>query len=177
MNVDLCAMKALKWAILWARPCSLWLIGQFSTSKVLTSIYLYSKRGLVFYTAQRYSLDEYCNSRRNAVVKLFIDALTKGSPSSKPIELNSHDPIRYMGDMLAWIHQATASEHEFLRSLFRKFPENDELNNTVRTSLGSVIDGVCRTLKIRIEQILVSRQDTILYKISNLIKFYEYTIK
>ena len=111
------------------------------------------------------------------MVKLFIDALTKGSPSSKPIELNSHDPIRYMGDMLAWIHQATASEHEFLRSLFRKFPENDELNNTVRTSLGSVIDGVCRTLKIRIEQILVSRQDTILYKISNLIKFYEYTIK
>ena len=75
----------------------------------------------------RYILDEYCNSRRNAIVKLFIDALTKGGPngqSPRPIELNSHDPIRYMGDMLAWIHQATASENEFLRSLFRKFKEN-----------------------------------------------------
>lgn len=71
-------------------------------------------------------MDEYCNSRRNAVVKLFIDALTKGGPSGtpRPIELNSHDPIRYMGDMLAWIHQATASENEFLRSLFKKFKEN-----------------------------------------------------
>jgi len=31
--------------------------------------------------------------------------------------------------------------------------------------------------KIRVEQVLVSQHDTILYKISNLIKFYEYTIK
>ena len=29
-----------------------------------------------------------------------------------------------MGDMLAWIHQATASENEFLKSLFRKFKDN-----------------------------------------------------
>ena len=81
---------------------------------------------------KRYILDEYCNSRRNAIVKLFIDALTKGGPngqSPRPIELNSHDPVRYMGDMLAWIHQATASENEFLRSLFRKFKENTGKNN------------------------------------------------
>ena len=26
--------------------------------------------------------------------------------------------------MLAWIHQATASENEFLKSLFRKFKDN-----------------------------------------------------
>ena len=69
-------------------------------------------------------MDEYCNSRRNAVVKLFIDALTKGYGNSKPIELNSHDPLRYIGDMLAWIHQATASEHEYLRSLLRKLPSD-----------------------------------------------------
>jgi hypothetical protein len=128
----------------------------------------------------KYILDEYCNSRRNAVVKLFIDALTKGGvngQSPRPIELNSHDPIRYMGDMLAWIHQATASENEFLRSLFRKFKENSELDATLKQSLGTIIDGVCRALRFRIEQILVSQQDTILYKISNLIKFYEYTIK
>ena len=74
----------------------------------------------------RYTLDEYCNSRRNAIVKLFIDALTKGGPNGnpRPIELNSHDPLRYMGDMLAWIHQSTASENEFLRSLFRKLKQN-----------------------------------------------------
>ena len=117
-------------------------------------------------------MDEYCNSRRNAIVKLFIDALTKGGPngqSPRPIELNSHDPIRYMGDMLAWIHQATASENEFLRSLFRKFKENTgkkyiesklevkiakksliiiELDATIKQSLGTIIDGVCRALRV-----------------------------
>ena len=116
-------------------------------------------------------MDEYCNSRRNAIVKLFIDALTKGGPngqSPRPIELNSHDPIRYMGDMLAWIHQSTASENEFLRSLFRKFKENTgsffsfiivsfflvvvifetELDDTIKQSLGTIIDGVCRALRV-----------------------------
>lgn len=39
------------------------------------------------------------------------------------------------------------------------------------------MDGVCRALKIRIEQVLVSQHDTILYKISNLIKFYDHTIR
>ncbi|CAF0784665.1 unnamed protein product [Brachionus calyciflorus] len=127
----------------------------------------------------KYILDEYCNSRRNAIVKLFIDALTKGGPSGnpRPIELNSHDPIRYMGDILAWIHQATASEHEFLRSLFRKFKNNLELESSIKSSLGVIMDGVCRALRVRIEQVLVSQQDTILYKISNLIKFYDFTIR
>jgi conserved oligomeric Golgi complex subunit 6 len=127
----------------------------------------------------KYVQDEYCNSRRNAIVKLFIDALTKGGPNGnpRPIELTSHDPLRYMGDMLAWIHQATASEHEFLRSLFRKFKENIDLEKSVKDSLGIIMDGVCRALKIRIEQVLVSQQDTVLYKISNLIKFYDHTIR
>lgn len=41
-----------------------------------------------------------------------------GTP--RPIELHSHDPLRYVGDMLAWIHQATASEKEHLQSLLKK---------------------------------------------------------
>lgn len=123
----------------------------------------------------KYTLDEYCTSRRNAVVKLFIDALTKGQGNSKPIELNSHDPLRYIGDMLAWIHQATASEHEYLRSLLRKL-SNDEIETQLKINLGFIMEGVCRSLKIRIEQILVSQQGSILFKISNVLKFYHYTI-
>ncbi|RMX56873.1 hypothetical protein pdam_00006294 [Pocillopora damicornis] len=40
-----------------------------------------------------------------------------GTP--RPIELHSHDPVRYVGDMLAWLHQAIASEKELLHSLLR----------------------------------------------------------
>lgn len=32
--------------------------------------------------------------------------------------MHAHDPVRYCGDMLAWIHQAIATESEFFRVLF-----------------------------------------------------------
>ena len=40
-----------------------------------------------------------------------------GTP--RPIELHSHDPLRYVGDILAWLHQACASENEHITSLLR----------------------------------------------------------
>jgi conserved oligomeric Golgi complex subunit 6 len=140
-----------------------------------TGLFVIAYRSILF----KYIIDEYNNSRRNAIVKLFIDALTKGGPNGnpKPIELNSHDPLRYIGDMLAWIHQTTASENEFLASLYRKFRNTNELEEKIKTSLGFIMDGVCRLLKIRVEQVLVSQKDTTLYKISNLIKFYNHTIE
>ncbi|KAG1712187.1 Conserved oligomeric Golgi complex subunit 6 [Nymphon striatum] len=62
----------------------------------------------------KYTLDEFGTARRAAVVRAFIDALTRGGPGGipRPIELHSHDPIRYVGDMLAWLHQSSASEKE-----------------------------------------------------------------
>jgi hypothetical protein len=60
------------------------------------------------------------NIRRSSVTRAFIDALTRGGPGGtpRPIELQAHDPIRYIGDMLAWVHQAGASEREILEGLF-----------------------------------------------------------
>ena len=49
-----------------------------------------------------------------------MDALTRGGPGGlpRPIELHAHDPLRYVGDMLAWVHRAIAAEREFLENLF-----------------------------------------------------------
>ncbi|CAH0476029.1 unnamed protein product [Peronospora belbahrii] len=60
------------------------------------------------------------SSRRLLIVRRFIMALTVGGPNGipRPIELHAHDPVRYCGDMLAWIHQAIATENEFFRVLF-----------------------------------------------------------
>ena len=46
----------------------------------------------------RYSLTELATARRNARVRGFIDALTHGGPGGNPppIELHSHDPLRYV---------------------------------------------------------------------------------
>lgn len=63
----------------------------------------------------RYILDEYCANRRTALVGSFIDALTLGEPiggTPNPIEMHAHDHKRYVGDMLAWLHQAIPIEKE-----------------------------------------------------------------
>lgn len=51
-----------------------------------------------------------------------------------------------------------------------------EIETNLKINLGFIMEGVCRSLKIRIEQVLVSQQGTVLYKISNILKFYHYTI-
>lgn len=56
-------------------------------------------------------------------------ALTQGGPAPsflpRPIEVHAHDPQRYVGDMLAWVHQSVASEREFLVGLFGREAEDE----------------------------------------------------
>lgn len=49
------------------------------------------------YFDNRYTLDEFGTARRSAVVRGFIDALTRGGlgGTPRPIEMHSHDPLRY----------------------------------------------------------------------------------
>lgn len=72
-------------------------------------------------SGSRYVLDEYGSCRRANLVGLFIDALTKGGPGGalKPIEMHANDPKRYVGDMLAWLHQTIPSERESLIALLK----------------------------------------------------------
>lgn len=48
--------------------------------------------------------------RHHALFRRFISALTRGGPGGlpRPIEVHAHDPLRYVGDMLGWLHQVSA---------------------------------------------------------------------
>lgn len=126
----------------------------------------------------KYTLDEFGTARRSTVVRGFIDALTRGGPGGtpRPIEMHSHDPLRYVGDMLAWLHQATASEKEHLEALL-KLVTTQGVEENIQEVVGHITEGVCRPLKVRIEQVIVAEPGAVLlYKISNLLKFYHHTI-
>ncbi|XP_047451031.1 conserved oligomeric Golgi complex subunit 6 [Mugil cephalus] len=126
----------------------------------------------------KYTLDEFGTARRSAVVRGFIDALTRGGPGGtpRPIEMHSHDPMRYVGDMLAWLHQATASEKEHLEALLKQVTLQG-LEENMQEVVGHITEGVCRPLKVRIEQVIVAEPGAVLlYKLSNLLKFYHHTI-
>jgi hypothetical protein len=150
-------------------------------------------------------LDYFAEARENILSDTFYTALTgtrvggEEDKSIKPIELVAHDPLRYVGDMLAWTHSATVSEREALEVLFiddgeeiakgiqagrdsepwNKYTEDGDENGVFdgHKALNDLVDrdvtGVARVLKQRIEQVIQSHEETILiYKIANLLNFY-----
>lgn len=62
-------------------------------------------------------LDTFSEMRRKLILKDFMTALTSGD-GSRPIDVQAHDPLRYLGDILAWTHQAVAGEKEILAMFF-----------------------------------------------------------
>jgi len=121
-------------------------------------------------TLFKYCAEEVAGQRHAAVFRRFIAALTRGGPGGtpRPMEMHAHDPRRYAGDMLAWLHQALASEHELMDALFGVEEDaaaagaaaaaaaaavgtagDDELWDTKRI-LDNIFEGVCRPFKVRI---------------------------
>jgi hypothetical protein len=142
------------------------------------------------------ALTELANARHAAVVRSFIDALTR---AKGPMEIHAHDPLRYCGDMLAWTHQAVASEKELFAGLFlarsvrvfglfrlcltnrriiseqegvRAMPPLSEA--AVAAALSHAIEGVCRPLRMRVEQVLAAPDLSLvpLFKLGALFQFY-----
>lgn len=144
----------------------------------------------------KYCAEEVANMRHNALFRRFISALTRGGPGGmpRPIEVHAHDPLRYVGDMLGWLHQALASEREFVLALLDPDtvvdgrPTEEQVSKTVQSDSGKIesdlifvldriFEGVCRPFKVRVEQVLQSQPSLIVsYKLSNTLEFYSYTI-
>lgn len=118
-------------------------------------------------------------------MRRFIVALTRGGPNGipRPIELHAHDPVRYCGDMLAWVHQAIATESEFFRVLFDgdlSYHESTEIvegqTHEDASMVGRAFEGVARPLQVRVEQTLsVPHGIVIAYKLVHLLAFYDHT--
>ncbi|GER57626.1 conserved oligomeric Golgi complex subunit [Striga asiatica] len=144
----------------------------------------------------KYCAEEVANMRHNALFRRFISALTRGGPGGlpRPIEVHAHDPLRYVGDMLGWLHQALASERELVLALldpdlvadtgpiaqrFSKIPESDsgKADSDLTFVLDRIFEGVCRPFKVRVEQVLQSQPSLIIsYKLTITLEFYSHTI-
>ena len=147
-------------------------------------------------------LDSFAEARERNLSEAFYSALTGASTqtddrTTKPMEYYAHDPLRFVGDMLAWTHSASVSERESLEVLF--ISEGDEMAKGIqlglesepwvredgerfdgKKSLESLVNrdlaGVSRALRQRVEQVIKSDEDPVLaFKIANLIDFYRVT--
>jgi hypothetical protein len=141
--------------------------------------------------------------RRTAVLKAFLQALTRGNRS---IESHSQDPVRFVSDMLAWLHQSAASEHEIAILLLSNVNITphltsttvEDVNNTntntnnnnnnnnkegaddeqIYEILDNIFEGVVRSFSVRMESILSTPHinSAIIYRLSSLLGFYLSTI-
>jgi hypothetical protein len=172
------------------------------SSSIRRSLRVLAERPALFQSC----MDFFAEAREHNLSDSFHAALTGGPGADtygKPIEFQAHDPLRYIGDMLAWAHSATVSEREALEVLF--IAEGDELAKGIKAGIEADpwsrqdgedkeevydghkalnelvsrdIAGVARLLRQRTEQVISSHDDaTLAYKIANLIGFYRNTFE
>ncbi|OMJ19741.1 Conserved oligomeric Golgi complex subunit 6 [Smittium culicis] len=126
--------------------------------------------------------------RSQSLQRLFLTALIRGGPNGMPraIELHASEPARYIGDMLAWVHQAKANEFEFLQNALglgnkvslhkidNTFDDSSKELISVNKILGYCLEGICQPLELRISQ-TINETDSpdLLLKLFYLIKFYK----
>ncbi|KAL9626510.1 MAG: hypothetical protein Q9164_007864, partial [Protoblastenia rupestris] len=145
-------------------------------------------------------LEVFADARDHALSDDFYTALTGSSGSNgrsqaaKPIEFSAHDPVRHVGDMLAWAHAAAVTEKETLETFFTS--EGIEITRGLEAAratepwsflgdepfdgrkltldlMGRNMNGVMRTLRQECEQVIRAQDDTVLtYNLVNMFSFY-----
>lgn len=89
------------------------------------------------------ALDQFSQGREKTLEEGFYMALTGNSHhhhqnegnTRKPIEASAAEPLRYVGDMLAWAHGAAVGEREALEGLF--IAGQEEISRGIREGLES----------------------------------------
>ncbi|KAJ2656435.1 Golgi transport complex subunit 6 [Coemansia sp. RSA 1199] len=116
---------------------------------------------------------EIASARCDALHRAFLAALVRGGPNGtpRPIEAHAGDPQRFVGDMLAWVHQACASERELLDTMFSRSAMQSA---HVPHMLAAALAGVARPLEIRMQQTVAElAAPAAVYRIDSLLGFYK----
>ena len=107
-----------------------------------------------------HTLELIASSRRAEETRRFLLGLTSGYGGRSPIELNAHDPVNYVGEMLAFCFQSCSVEADVARGLVvedeEDVPELDDATMTAADMLAHAMSGLARPLKARILQVVAS---------------------
>ncbi|KAL4892618.1 oligomeric Golgi complex subunit 6 [Aspergillus ambiguus] len=172
------------------------------SSSIRRALRVLAERPSLFHSC----LDFFAEARDYVLSDAFHYALTDavsgagGDRNVKPIEFSAHDPLRYIGDMLAWVHSTTVSEREALESLFvadgeelakgiqagltsdpwSRLDEGEEVPFDGHKALSDLVNrdltGVSRSLRQRVELVIQGHDDPVTcYKVVNLLSFYRGT--
>ena len=114
-----------------------------------------------------HTLELIAASRRSEETRKFLLALTSGYNGRSPIEMKAHDPVNYVGDMLAFCFQSCSVEADVAKGLVvvsdESTEEDDEFGPastspfmTADDILSHAMSGLARPLKSRVLQVVAS---------------------
>lgn len=142
-------------------------------------------------------ISKLTQQRSKTIIDDFLHQLNNADSNdvSRPIVLSAHDPQRYIGDILAYVHSLIVNEVEFVQSLFQSIGNNEDnelyqrseleesliqvenfqnVDEIVNDVLGKIITSLSRPLKIRVEQIIRSEKHLdIIQKVFNLLDLFK----
>lgn len=96
------------------------------------------------------------------------------SSDSRPIYMSAHDPVRFVGDLLAYVHSVSVNESETITSIFTMGDDNDkEFENSIQDVTDKILQSLSRPIKARVEQIVSTETKlSTLVQIFNLVELY-----
>ncbi|CAJ1421572.1 unnamed protein product [Effrenium voratum] len=138
-------------------------------------------------------LRDIARVRKQALQQRFLEALSQGDGyGTRPIELQAGEPVRFVSDMFAWIHENVTTEQEALGSLMGKdsadeavtrdrLPSEEGSTMTVvgfEEMLDIALEGVAATLVTRAKQSLQANTSIVtVYKVSQVFSFFAKTLQ
>lgn len=150
---------------------------QSSKKKLSQALKVLSERPAQFEIA----LKTLSESRQRSLTTMFVNALTNDTPHEKAIDFYAFDPLRYVGDILAWIHSEIINERETVSSLFDleiKSASGELLwaldpTETIDSLVDTIISGVVKPFKLRIEQVVSTETKiAVIYQLTDKLNFY-----
>lgn len=132
-------------------------------------------------------LEDFVEIRSNYILKEFNNQINGNALASedekgskvRPLYLTSHDPVRFVGDLLAYIHSSFVNEMETIRSIFTEnltretetsYLENDCM---AQDMAWGALKSLVRPVKSKIEQIVSSETKlSTVYSIYSLLDLY-----
>lgn len=126
------------------------------------------------------ALKSLSESRQRSLTTQFVNALTTDTAHEKAIDFYAYDPLRYVGDMLAWIHSEIINERETMSTLFKdeEKPTAEEIvwsldpNKTINSLVDTITSGIVKPFKLRMEQVVATEtRISTIYQLTDKLSF------
>lgn len=110
----------------------------------------------------KHTLELISTIRRAEITRKFLLALTSGYDGMDAIEMKAHDPVNYVGDMLAFVFRTMSVESELAIGLFKDeddievMTDDSDAMMSASDVLNDIVSGVARPLRSRLAQVIDS---------------------